>query len=74
VELTHVDRAGAARMVDVSGKEISVRRAVAAGVVRTTEEVIGLLSRDALPSALLQEVRSRARLRTSTCNWKMPEL
>jgi cyclic pyranopterin monophosphate synthase len=47
--LTHVDEHGAARMVDVSGKEISVRRAVAAGVVRTTEEVISLLSRDALP-------------------------
>jgi cyclic pyranopterin phosphate synthase len=48
-ELTHVDAEGAARMVDVSAKEISVRRAVAAGVVRTTEEVVGLLRRDALP-------------------------
>ena len=46
---THVDEHGAARMVDVSGKEISVRRAVAAGVVHTTEEVISLLARDALP-------------------------
>jgi cyclic pyranopterin monophosphate synthase len=47
--LTHVDEHGAARMVDVSGKEITVRRAVAAGVVRTTEEVISLISQDALP-------------------------
>jgi cyclic pyranopterin phosphate synthase len=47
--LTHVDESGAARMVDVSGKEISARRAVAAGTVRTTAEVIGLLRRDALP-------------------------
>jgi cyclic pyranopterin monophosphate synthase len=46
---THVDAAGAARMVDVSAKEITVRRAVAAGVVRTTNEVIALLRRDALP-------------------------
>jgi cyclic pyranopterin monophosphate synthase len=46
---THVDAAGAARMVDVSAKEITVRRAVAAGVVRTTGEVIALLRRDALP-------------------------
>jgi cyclic pyranopterin phosphate synthase len=36
-------------MVDVSGKEISARRAVAAGTVRTTSEVIDLLRRDALP-------------------------
>ncbi len=36
-------------MVDVSGKEITVRRAVAAGTVRTTPDVISLLRRDALP-------------------------
>jgi cyclic pyranopterin phosphate synthase len=46
---THVDESGAARMVDVSGKEISVRRAVAAGTVHTTPEVIELLRRDGLP-------------------------
>jgi cyclic pyranopterin phosphate synthase len=47
--LTHVDETGAARMVDVSGKDISVRRAVAAGTVTTTAEVVALLRRDALP-------------------------
>lgn len=48
-ELTHVDEAGAARMVDVSGKTVTVRRAVAAGRVVTTPEVVDLLRRDALP-------------------------
>jgi cyclic pyranopterin phosphate synthase len=48
-QLTHVDETGAARMVDVSAKDISVRRAVAAGTLRTTPEVIDLLRRDALP-------------------------
>ena len=48
-KLTHVDETGAARMVDVSGKEVSVRRAVAAGTVTTTAEVVDLLRRDALP-------------------------
>jgi cyclic pyranopterin phosphate synthase len=48
-KLTHVDETGAARMVDVSGKDVTVRRAVAAGTVTTTAEVIGLLRRDALP-------------------------
>jgi cyclic pyranopterin monophosphate synthase len=48
-DLTHVDAQGAARMVDVSAKEVTVRRAVAAGLVRTSPEVISLLRRDALP-------------------------
>lgn len=47
--LTHVDASGAARMVDVAGKEVTVRRAVAAGTVRTTSQVIDLLRRDGLP-------------------------
>jgi cyclic pyranopterin monophosphate synthase len=49
VELTHVDPSGAARMVDVSGKQPSARSAVATGTLRTTVEVIGLLLRDGLP-------------------------
>ncbi len=47
--LTHVDASGAARMVDVSAKEITVRQAIAAGTVRTTAEVIALLRQEALP-------------------------
>jgi cyclic pyranopterin phosphate synthase len=47
--LTHVDEAGAARMVDVSAKEVSTRRAVAAGRVDTTPEVIALLRGDGVP-------------------------
>jgi cyclic pyranopterin phosphate synthase len=49
VELTHVDASGAARMVDVSGKEPTARLAVATGVLRTTPQVVDLLRRDALP-------------------------
>jgi cyclic pyranopterin monophosphate synthase len=48
-ELTHVDTAGSARMVDVSGKAVTVRRAVAAGRVQTTRQVTDLLRRDGLP-------------------------
>ncbi|HEV7451615.1 MAG TPA: cyclic pyranopterin monophosphate synthase MoaC [Pseudonocardiaceae bacterium] len=47
--LTHVDDRGAARMVDISGKEPSVREAVASGVFRTTEEVVRLLCAEQLP-------------------------
>jgi cyclic pyranopterin phosphate synthase len=49
VELTHVDASGAARMVDVSGKEVTVREAVASGRFHTTPEVISLLRADGLP-------------------------
>jgi cyclic pyranopterin monophosphate synthase len=49
VDLTHVDAAGSARMVDVTAKEPTARTAVASGVLRTTVEVVELLRRDGLP-------------------------
>ena len=49
MELTHVDERGAARMVDVSAKQITAREAVASGRLTTTAEVIALLRRDGLP-------------------------
>jgi cyclic pyranopterin phosphate synthase len=49
VELTHVDASGAARMVDVSAKQVSVREATASAVFRTTAEVIALLRSENLP-------------------------
>ena len=36
-------------MVDVSGKDATARTAIATGVVRTTAEVVGLLSANGLP-------------------------
>ena len=38
--LTHVDETGAARMVDVSGKAVSVRSAVATGRVLVSDDVV----------------------------------
>jgi cyclic pyranopterin phosphate synthase len=49
VELTHLDEHGAARMVDVSDKDITARTATATGRFVTTPEVIELLRRDGLP-------------------------
>ncbi len=46
---THVDESGAARMVDVSGKEISVRSATATGAVLVTAEVVALLRGGGVP-------------------------
>ncbi|MEU3274678.1 cyclic pyranopterin monophosphate synthase MoaC [Saccharomonospora sp. NPDC006951] len=48
-ELSHVDEQGTARMVDVSAKAVTARTAVASGRVRTTTEVLGLLSAGGLP-------------------------
>lgn len=47
--LTHVDEAGAARMVDVSAKDVTVRTAVAAGRVVLSAEVVGLLRGEGVP-------------------------
>jgi cyclic pyranopterin monophosphate synthase len=42
-ELTHLDEDGAARMVDVSGKAPTTRRAVARGAVRMAPETLAVL-------------------------------
>jgi cyclic pyranopterin phosphate synthase len=47
--LTHVDETGAARMVDVSGKDVTAREAVAAGRVLVSAEVVGLLRGEGVP-------------------------
>ena len=47
--LTHVDDHGAARMVDVSGKEVTVRTARASGRVLVSAEVVALLRGPGVP-------------------------
>ena len=48
-ELTHVDEAGAARMVDVSGKDVTDRTAVASGRVLVSPRVVELLRGEGVP-------------------------
>jgi len=47
--LTHVDASGAARMVDVSAKEVTHRVATASGRVLVSPEVVALLRGDGVP-------------------------
>jgi len=47
-QLTHVDAAGAARMVDVSAKDVTARTASASGFLRTTPEVVAMLRANGL--------------------------
>src|SRR6202451_1362584 len=48
-ELTHVDAAGHARMVDVSGKEITTRSACATGRVLLSAEAVAALRAGTVP-------------------------
>ena len=49
VRLTHVDERGAARMVDVSAKDVTVRTASAAGRVLVSPAVVALLRGEGVP-------------------------
>jgi cyclic pyranopterin phosphate synthase len=57
--LTHVDQKGAARMVDVSAKPVTVRTAVARGEIRLHKNTIRLLRARAIPKG---DVLAAARL------------
>ena len=46
---SHLDESGAARMVDVSGKDVTAREAVAAGRVLVSAEVVALLRGPGVP-------------------------
>ena len=48
MRLSHIDQAGRARMVDVGGKPISVRSAVAAGAIRMSSEAFQLVADQAV--------------------------
>jgi len=47
--LTHVDESGAARMVDVSSKEVTARSATASGRVLVSPAVVALLRGEGVP-------------------------
>jgi cyclic pyranopterin phosphate synthase len=64
-ELSHVDEAGEVRMVDVGGKPVSRRRAVARAVVRVAPETVGQLASlpkgDAIATAKLAGIMAAKR-------------
>lgn len=47
--LTHVDETGAARMVDVTGKDVTARTATASGRVDLSPDVVALLRGEGVP-------------------------
>jgi cyclic pyranopterin monophosphate synthase len=58
-KLTHIDRKGAARMVDVGGKAVTERRAVARGMLHVSPSTIELIRDGATPKG---DVLAAARL------------
>jgi cyclic pyranopterin monophosphate synthase len=58
-ELTHLDEAGRARMVDVGAKDVTDRRAVARAVVRMSADTAAAVARGDAPKG---EVLSTARI------------
>jgi cyclic pyranopterin phosphate synthase len=48
--LTHVDESGAARMVDVSGKDVTARTATASGRVLVSPAAVALLRGEGVPT------------------------
>jgi len=67
----HLDAAGSARMVDVSGKEPSARSATARGFVRCPELVVAALRSDAVPKG---DVLAVARIAGIAAAKRTPEL
>jgi cyclic pyranopterin monophosphate synthase len=47
--LSHLDESGAAHMVDVTGKDVTERTAIAAGTVVTRADVVDLIASGGLP-------------------------
>lgn len=70
-ELTHLDAAGNARMVDVSAKAVTVRTATAAAFVRCPEGVVALLRSGGVPKG---DVLAVARIAGIAAAKRTPEL
>ncbi len=68
---SHIDEAGAARMVDVGEKTVVRRTAVASGYVWMSPETVGLLREKALPKG---DVLNTARIAGVMAAKKTPEL
>ncbi|MFG2485931.1 MULTISPECIES: cyclic pyranopterin monophosphate synthase MoaC [Streptomyces] len=69
--LTHIDEAGAARMVDVSGKDVTTRTARASGRVLVAPRVIELLRGEGVPKG---DALATARIAGIMGAKKTPEL
>ena len=70
-DFTHLDASGAARMVDVAGKDVTVREATAEGRVDLSAECVALLRGEGVPKG---DVLAVARVAGIMAAKKTPEL
>lgn len=70
-QLTHLDESGAARMVDVSAKQVTVRQATARGRVLTNADVVRALRGEGVPKG---DALAVARLAGIQAAKRTPEL
>ncbi len=71
MRFTHLDDAGAARMVDVTGKQPTVREATATGLVTCSPEVVEALRSGTVPKG---DVLAVARVAGIAATKKVPDL
>ena len=71
MKLSHLNAAGEAQMVDVSGKPETTREATAQAVLRSTEQVVALISDGGLPKG---DAMAVARVAGIMAAKKTPEL
>jgi len=69
--LSHVDRRGKARMVDVGGKRITSRRATARGCVTLSAAAIDLVARDRLRKGNVLAVAQVAGIQAAKRTWEL---
>ena len=70
-ELTHIDAAGNAHMVDVADREVTTRTATTVGRVLLTSEVVALLRDGAIPKG---DVLATARIAGIMATKRTPDL
>ena len=71
MQFTHLDSSGAARMVDVTGKQPTVREATAAGLVTCSAAVVEALRTGTVPKG---DVLAVARVAGIAATKKVPDL
>ena len=70
-ELTHFNEQGRARMVDVTGKEVTCRRAVAAGEVRVSPETMAHIRGGTVKKGDVLAVAQVAGIQAAKHTWEL---
>jgi cyclic pyranopterin phosphate synthase len=71
VTFPHLDDAGNAKIVDVSGKQVTTRTAIASAEVRVSAQVIEALRSDAIPKGDALAVARIAGLQAAKRTWEL---